>query len=210
MVSKKEFYAALCERHGREIQRKISSASVGIAGLGGLGSNIAVHLARLGIGRLVICDFDKVDIRNINRQSYNLKDIGVYKTTALKKQLLKIHPWIDCKTCNVRITPENVTLIFGDCDIICEAFDKPDQKAMLIESVVYDLPNIPLICGSGMAGYGSSNAIKTERRFKNVYICGDGKTGIENGAELMSPRVGICAAHQANMALRLILGITTS
>lgn len=207
MVSKDEFYAALCERHGSEIQKKISSASVGIAGLGGLGSNIAVSLTRLGVGRLVLADFDKVDITNINRQNYSLKDIGVDKTAALKNRLLEINPWLNCTTCTVKITPEKVVPIFGGCDIICEAFDKPDQKAMLMESVVSTLPDVPLICGSGMAGYGSSNEIKTERRFKNVYICGDGKTGIENGEGLMSPRVGICAAHQANMVLRLILGI---
>lgn len=207
MITREEFYNALCERHGKEIQEKITGAVVGVAGLGGLGSNISVALTRLGVGRLVLVDFDKVDISNINRQHYFLRHIGTEKTKALSEQLLEINPWIELSAHTVRVTPENVKDLFGECDVICEAFDKPDQKAMLTETVMSELPDKPFVCAAGMAGYGSANEIKTVQRFKNVYICGDGHTGIESGAGLMAPRVAVCAAHQANMILRLILNI---
>lgn len=207
MVTKRDFYSSLIERHGKENQDKICKATVGVAGLGGLGSNIAVMLARLGVGKLVLVDYDKVDISNINRQHYFLKHIGMEKTKALSEQLLEINPWLDCTVYNEKVTSENVSKFFSECDVICEAFDKPDQKAMLTEAVFSKLTGIPLVCGVGMAGFGSSNEIITVRRLSDMYICGDGKTGIEGGDVLMSPRVGICAAHQANTVLRLILGI---
>lgn len=207
MVTKEGFYSSLIERHGKENQDKICKATVGVAGLGGLGSNIAVMLARLGIGRLVLVDYDRVDISNINRQHYFLKHIGMEKTKALSEQLLEINPWLDCTVYNEKVTLENVSKLFSECDVICEAFDEPDQKAMLAEAVLSELTGVPLVCGIGMAGFGSSNEIITIRRLSDVYICGDGKTGIEEGTVLMSPRVGICAAHQANAVLRLILGI---
>ena len=59
---------------------------------------------------------------------------------------------------------------------------------------------------SGMGGSGSANKIATARPMANLYLCGDGESGIETGAGLMSPRVGVCAAHQAVMVMRLLLG----
>lgn len=206
MLSREEIYAALVERHGAENQAKLSAATVGIAGLGGLGSNIAVHLTRLGVGRLILVDFDTVDVTNLNRQHYFIRHLGLHKPDALKEQLLDINPYIEFETHTVRVTPENVTELFGCCDIICEAFDKPDQKAMLVETVLSELPDIPLISGSGMAGSGSANEIRTVRRFGKFYICGDGTADSTKGLSLMAPRVSVCAAHEATMAMRLILG----
>ena len=201
-----EFENALMQRHGIENQQKISQASVGIAGLGGLGSNIAFFLARCGIGKLVLVDFDTVDISNLNRQQYRICDIGKPKPRALVDQLMQINPYSRYETHFEKVTPENMAELFGECNVLCEAFDKADQKAMMAETVLCEMPEIPLVSASGMAGFGSANRIHTVQKRKNFYLCGDGESDIEKGIGLIAPRVAVCAAHQAMMALRLILG----
>lgn len=207
-LTQEELHAALVERHGADIQQKLDRASVGIAGLGGLGSNIAVHLARLGVGRLVLVDFDTVDVTNLNRQHYTMKDIGVPKTLALLEQLEEINPYLQYEPYTERVISANVERMFAGCDVVCEAFDRADQKAMLIETLLERLPDTVVVSGSGMAGYGSANAIRTERRFGRLYVCGDGTSDIADGVGLMAPRVAVCAAQQATMLLRLLLGET--
>ena len=207
-LTQEELHAALVERHGADIQQKLDRTSVGIAGLGGLGSNIAVHLARLGVGRLVLVDFDTVDVTNLNRQHYTMKDIGVPKTLALLEQLEEINPYLQYEPYTERVIPANVTRMFAGCDVVCEAFDRADQKAMLIETLLERLPDTVVVSGSGMAGYGSANAIRTERCFGRLYVCGDGTSDIADGVGLMAPRVAVCAAQQATMVLRLLLGET--
>ena len=140
ILTQQQLHDALVERHGAEIQKKLDGATVGIAGLGGLGSNLAVFLARLGIGHMILVDFDVVDITNLNRQHYTMKDLGVPKTLALVEQLEAINPYLNYETYTERVIPANVKRLFSECDVIVEAFDKPDQKAMLIENVLTQLP----------------------------------------------------------------------
>ena len=208
MVTKEMLTAALTARHGAEYQARFSAASVGIAGLGGLGSHIAVQLARLGVGRLVLVDFDPVDLSNLNRQHYFIPHLGQPKATALTNQLMNINPYLDYQPYIVRVTAENACTLFADCDVICEAFDRADQKAMFVEAILSGLPNMPLISGCGMAGIASANEIHTVKRFQRFYLCGDGTADIANGLGLMAPRVSVCAAHEAVMAMRLLLGET--
>ena len=206
MLSKAQIDAALIERHGAENQAKFAAATVGIAGLGGLGSNIAVHLTRLGIGRLILADFDTVDITNLNRQHYFLRHLGRPKPEALREQLMEINPYLDFQTHTVRITPDNACALFAGCDVVCEAFDRADQKAMLVETILSGMPGVPLVSGSGMAGAESANRIHTVRRFGKFYVSGDGEADVAGGLGLMAPRVAVCAAHEAAMVMRLLLG----
>lgn len=205
MVTEKELFEALASRHTIEGQKKISCASVAICGLGGLGSNVAIHLARCGVGHLHLLDFDRVDLPNINRQQYRLDQIGTPKTAALRDELRDFAPYINIVTDQVKLTPENIPELLKDDEYIVEAFDKADQKAMLCNVVLEELPEAVLIAGSGMAGYGKSNEIQTRRVSSRFYICGDGETGLEQAGTLFSPRVAICAAHQANLVIQLIM-----
>lgn len=205
MVTEKELFEALASRHTIEGQKKISCASVAICGLGGLGSNVAIHLARCGVGRFHLLDFDRVDLPNINRQQYRLDQIGIPKTEALRDELRSFAPYINIVTDQVKLTPENIPELLKDDEYIVEAFDKADQKAMLCNVVLEELPEAVLIAGSGMAGYGNSNEIQTRRVSSRFYICGDGETGLEQAGTLFSPRVAICAAHQANLVIQLIM-----
>lgn len=205
-LSKEEIYAALNERHSPEIQAVLSAGNVAIAGLGGLGSNVAYSLTRIGVGHLHLIDFDVVDVTNLNRQQYFMEHVGMYKTEALKSLLMKINPYIEIKTDCVMVTEENIKELFCDNDIVCEAFDNPDAKALLVNGIMEYFPEKKLVSASGMAGFGSSNSIVTRRITKNFYLCGDRVTAPSYGNGLMAPRVAVCAAHEANMITRLILG----
>lgn len=204
--SREEFEAALAARHGEENQRKLARARVGVAGLGGLGSAVSFHLARLGVGTLVLVDLDNVDLTNLHRQQYALAHLGMPKTEALVSQLSAINPFITLETHQVKVDEANAVELFEGCDVVVEAFDRPDQKAMLIETLLGSLPDAKIVSGSGMAGMDSANTITTKHAFGNLYLCGDGSSDVADAGTLVSPRVGVCAGHEANMVLRLLLG----
>ncbi|MBR4626990.1 MAG: sulfur carrier protein ThiS adenylyltransferase ThiF [Ruminococcus sp.] len=206
LPTKEEMYAALVERHGAELQKKLSAASVAVCGLGGLGSNIAIALARAGVGHIHIIDFDRVDIQNLNRQQYFPEQLGLAKTEALGDTLRRIALCSEITADCVKLTEENIPSLLSGEDIICEAFDKADQKAMLVNCVLENMPEKYLVAGSGMAGIAPSNLITTKRVTKRFYLCGDDMNDVEDGLGLVSARVMICAAHQANAIIRIIAG----
>lgn len=205
--TRKEFETALINRFSLDTYEKFKHAKVAIAGLGGLGSNIAVMLARTGIGHLKLIDFDRVDITNLNRQHYTIDHLGEEKTKALRSILEQINPHIDITTETVYVDNNNIESLFGGYSIVCEAFDKAENKAMLVNGLMEYFPDAKIVAGSGMAGYGSSNDIKTRKVMRNLYLCGDGKTDVEEVIGLTAARVNICAGHQANMIIRLIMGL---
>ena len=207
MPSKEELEALMCARHTPSVHEKVKAAKVAIAGLGGLGSHIAIELARTGVGHLHLIDFDIVEPSNLNRQMYKIKHLGMYKTEALKQEIAEINPYINVEIDTVKVTQENVLAIFKADEIVCEAFDKPEVKAMLVNSLLEEKGAIKIVAASGMAGYASSNEIQTKKINKRLYICGDFYNEAKPGMGLMAPRVSICAGHQANMILRLILNI---
>ena len=204
MPSKDEWIKALNDRHGEDLQNKISSTTVGICGLGGLGSNIAIALARAGIGKLILIDFDKVDITNLHRQQYKASQVGMYKTEALRENLTEINPYLETEIQTVCVTEENAKELLKDCDIICEAFDNAECKAMLTNLVLEEMPEKYLVAASGMAGMGSANSIHTRKVTKRFYLCGDEISDASDGIGLVSSRVMLCAAHQAHTVLRII------
>lgn len=205
MISREELARAFDSRFPPEMRDKLSAARVAVAGLGGLGSHIAVMLARSGVGHLLLVDFDRVDTTNLNRQAYGIPHLGREKTEALREILEGINPYLDVETRCVRVTAENAPALFAGWPIVCEAFDRAEEKVMLIAAVLARCPGTTIVSGNGMAGYGDSNAIRTERRLARLYVCGDGVTDIGEGMGLMAPRVSICAGHQANKVLQLIL-----
>lgn len=202
--TKKEWNKALRERHGEKLQTKFSSATVAICGLGGLGSNIAISLARAGVGKLILIDFDKVDITNLHRQQYKAKQIGLNKTDALFENLREIAPYVELETYTKRITEENAAGMLQGADIICEAFDSAECKAMLVNLVLETMPDKYIIVASGMAGMGSANTIQTRKVSKRFFICGDGESDVSEAGSLVSSRVMLCAAHQAHTVLRIL------
>ena len=201
-----EMLNALEKRIGKQLLSKFQSAKVAVCGLGGLGSNIAISLARAGIGNLHIIDFDKVDISNLNRQQYFASQLGIYKTEAMLHNLKETAPYCKIKTDCIKINAENVKGLLENDDIICEAFDNPECKAMLVNNVIEKLPEKYIVSASGMAGIASANEIRTRRITKHFYICGDGVSDVSEYNSLFSSRVMACAAHQAHTVLRIIAG----
>ena len=198
---------ALEARHGKALQQRFSQAVVAVCGLGGLGSNIAIALARAGLGKLILIDFDLVDITNLHRQQYKASQIGLYKTEALAENLKEISPYIQLECHSERITEENLEELLRGAEIICEAFDDAEAKAMLTNAVLERLPDAYLVAASGMAGLGSGNAIRSRRITKRFYLCGDGHSQVEEGSGLFAPRVMLCGAQQALLVLRLLAGL---
>lgn len=188
-----------------QIQNTLKTKTVGIAGCGGLGSNCAVALARMGVGKMILADFDTVDSSNLTRQYYFYEQVGQKKVFALADNLYYINPFIDIKPYDLKLGPDKIGHLFADCDLIVEAFDLAEMKQMIIETCGETFPEKPLIVGSGMAGWGKNNSIKTEQIGKNLYVCGDGQSEIADDLPPLAPRVGIVAYMQANTALSILL-----
>lgn len=199
---------ALNIRHGEDLQNKISAARVAVCGLGGLGSNIAIALARAGVGQLHLIDFDRVDLTNLNRQQYAVGQLGQYKTDALRETLSLVSPYCDVTCDTIKVTEETLPDLLRNEDYICEAFDRAEAKAMLVSGVLEHFPEKYLVAASGLAGLGSANTIQTRRVSQRFYLCGDGTSDSSVGLGLVASRVLVCAAHEANMILRLIAGET--
>jgi sulfur carrier protein ThiS adenylyltransferase len=189
----------------QHIRTRLKNRTVGIAGCGGLGSNCAVALARVGVGKLVIADFDMVEISNLNRQYYFSGHIGMPKVLALKEVIKMIDPLVIVETHETVLDSENIPWIFNDCDVIVEAFDRAEMKQMIIETVTENMKGRPLVCGVGLAGWGENQAIGITK-YDDVYLCGDGRREVSDEFPPLAPRVGIVANMQANQVLELLLG----
>ena len=206
LPSSEEFECLLLARHTPGVHQKIKKAVVGIAGLGGLGSAVAIALARIGVGTLILVDFDVVEPSNLNRQQYFIHQIGMPKVEALRENLTRINPYVRIVTCPEKLNRNNAERIFKDAQVVVEAFDRAEEKAMLINVLSEKMPDKYIVAASGVAGYGENNEIRTVRFSSRIFIIGDQKTAAEPGVGLMAPRVGIAAHHQANLVLRILLG----
>jgi len=200
----KDFEKQFLSKRDLRILSILSKSVVGIAGAGGLGSNVAVTLARTGIGKLVIADFDKIEPSDLNRQQYFIDQIGKPKVEALLENLKKINPLSEYEIHNVKINKNNISKIFRDVDILVEGFDRAEMKQMLVDAWLSRFPKKPIIVASGLAGYGKSERLHT-RKAGNLYICGDEETECEECISPMAPRIAIVANMQANLVLELLM-----
>ena len=207
MPEREVLRSMIASRNSPELNLALSKAVIGVAGLGGLGSNIALSLARVGVKKLVLADFDVVEPSNLNRQQYFVRHIGLKKIQALKELINDVNPFVEVETHDIFLDEKNVASVFGECEILCEAFDNVAGKAMILNEAGASLKEKKIIGASGMAGYFSSNLIKTIKFAKNVYLCGDLTNEAKIGQGLMAPRVAICANHEANLAIRLLMGL---
>jgi sulfur carrier protein ThiS adenylyltransferase len=196
---------SLVARHSPGVYQRVRKACVGIAGLGGLGSTVAVSLARTGVGRLILADFDVVEPSNLNRQQYLLNHLGMAKTEALRELLADINPYVQLAAFQIKLDTSNIPEVFREAEIIVECFDSAQAKSMLLLSVRESLPQTYLILASGLSGYGDSNSIRTWRMGERIFVVGDLKSAAGRGRGLMAPRVGIAAHHQANLVLSLLM-----
>lgn len=201
-----ELEGLLVARHGPGVHQKLKRGHVGLAGCGGLGSTVAVALARSGVGALTLVDFDVVEPSNLNRQQFFIDQIGQFKVEALATNLARINPYVKLQCHRTRLTGNDVPQLFAGCNVVAECFDNPASKAELMIAMKRWLPEVPLVAVSGIAGYGPASAISSRRVLGNHFLVGDGITAAEPGRGLLAPKVTIAAGHQANIVLRLLLG----
>ena len=188
-----------------EIKAHLKNYRVGIAGAGGLGSNCAVALAKCGVGTLVISDFDVIEKENLNRQYYFTDQAGMLKTIALKENIARINPDVIVIIHQKRLNSYNIPEIFSGCHVIVEAFDSAEMKQMLIETVQLKMAGIPMVIGSGLAGWGNSETIRCRKIDDTLYICGDESSEVSENLPPMAPRVGMVANMQANVVIEILM-----
>ncbi|MBA3002552.1 MAG: sulfur carrier protein ThiS adenylyltransferase ThiF [Desulfurivibrio sp.] len=202
-----EMQHLLYARHTPGVQRLLQGKAVGIMGLGGLGSVVAIALARMGIGALLLADYDVVEPTNLNRQQYFVDQIGQKKTAALRDILQRVNPHVVVTVIDQRLVEDDIPVLFKDVHALVECFDDPAMKAAGLRAALQHLPGVFYVCASGLAGYGDNNAIRTRRLYPRVYLVGDEVSAAAPGEGLMAARVGIAAHHQANQVVRLLLGV---
>jgi len=204
--SREEWHKALVLKQGKAVQERLSKATVAVCGLGGLGSNVATCLARAGVKKLILTDFDNVDITNLHRQQYKAAQIGQPKAKALVENLKEIAPYVEYEAHVEKITEDNIVSIAKEANVVCESFDNPVAKAMLVNAVLEKMPEKYLVAASGMAGFESANKIKTKKISDKFYFCGDFESDVNDGIGLVSARVMVCAAHEAQAIIRILCG----
>jgi sulfur carrier protein ThiS adenylyltransferase len=192
----------LIKKVGKEALEKIKKTRVGLAGAGGLGSNCALNLARVGFRKLTIVDFDKVTEANLDRQFYFMDQVGLSKVVALKDNLTRINPDLELKIIQEKINKDNVGALFGDCDIVVECLDQAESKSMLVSELLR--MDKFVVAASGLGGVGASDNLKVHRVKKNLVIIGDLNSDIASMPAL-SPRVNIVAAKQADTVLDYVI-----
>ena len=204
MEEKTALQQALHKGLTAEQSQRLQAAKVAIVGLGSLGSNVALWLARLGVGQLLLYDFDKVELSNLNRQYYFLEDVGQYKAIALLRHLKAVNPYGNYCSEVVRLTEDNLPELLSEAHIVCEALDKPEAKALLVNGVLESFPDKYLVSASGLSGFASSASMHVRRFTPHFYLCGDGISDMLQ-LPLCGPRVGLCAAQEALTIARIIL-----
>lgn len=207
LIGPAEMEQLLYARHTPGVQAKIKDRAIGIMGIGGLGSVVAIALARIGVGSLLLADYDVVEPSNLNRQQYFVDQVGMKKTEAMRQNLARVNPYVRVETFDDELTESNIPLVFQRVDVLVECFDGPRMKATALRTALTELPDIGYVGASGLAGFELNNLITTRKIRRNVYVVGDGEAEARPGQGLMAPRVGIAAHHQANQALRILLGL---
>lgn len=188
------------------VRARLADSHVAVIGCGGLGSNAAEMLVRSGIGALTLIDFDVVEPSNLNRQLFFADQLGQPKTAALAETLLRIRPEVTLHLHQVRVHAENVVALVDDADVVIEAVDGADTKAMIANALLREHTGIPLVGASGIAGFASANEILTEQIAEEYYLVGDLRSDVRDDLPLLASRVMVAAAHQAHAAIRILLG----
>jgi len=201
-----EMKALLTARHTPGIQKKIRASTIAILGLGGLGSAVAGAMAKIGIGKMLLSDYDVVEPSNLNRQHYFVDQIGLQKTIALQQNLLRMNPAVSLELIDEQLTESRLPQLFDNVDVLVECFDDPGMKAATLRSVLTEMKQVSYVGSSGMAGFGDNNSVLTKMLYPGIYIVGDERSEVRPGMGLMAPRVGIAAHHMANQTLRILLG----
>jgi len=204
-LKESEIEYLLVSRHTPGVYDKLKKSSAVIAGVGGLGSNVALSLARMGVGKLRFIDFDIVEPSNINRQQYFVDQIGQKKVFALYDTLRRVNPYLKYDPIDAYLDESNMYSLLSNFDVVIEAFDKAEEKAKITRFMLSNLKDTYFIAASGVAGYGDTKDITVKRIKEKFFLVGDMESEAKPGMGLMAPRVAVAANIQANLAIRILL-----
>ncbi|MBE0416414.1 MAG: sulfur carrier protein ThiS adenylyltransferase ThiF [Coriobacteriia bacterium] len=188
------------------LRARLAASHVAIIGCGGLGSNAAAMLVRSGVATLTLIDYDTVEEDNLNRQLFFRDQLGMHKTDAITETLRRIKPDVHLTLVRECMDPDNLLSSVGDADVVIEAVDRAETKAMIVNVLSNTAPHLPLVSASGLAGFDSANEVVTERIGENFYLVGDCRSDVRAGLPLLASRVMVAAAHQSHAAIRVLLG----
>lgn len=205
--SEAELEALMVARHSPGVHDALKQASVGICGVGGLGTMVALCLARMGVGKLVLIDHDVVEPSNLNRQQFFVDQIGMPKVEAMKANLKRVNPYIEIVAKQQFLHPQDYAPALDGVEVACECYDNPVCKAEAFAAARTVMREVPWVMVSGLAGYSPADEIRTRRVRDNVILVGDQEHAAQVGRGLMAPRVAVAAGKQANAALCLLLGV---
>lgn len=192
----------ILKRQDPEINKILENSRVSILGCGGLGSNIAMTLARCGVGEIYIYDFDKVEYSNLNRQNYDLEDLGSSKVFQTKKKIEETIPYTKVVANDLIISEANLGEISKKTDVFIEAFDKKEMKSLVFDYFL-GKKDKKLVMASGLSGLGNFCDIKI-KEIENITMVGDFKSTPDEG--LYAPYIGIISNLEALCAVKIIIG----
>lgn len=196
---------------GIEGQEKLLGARVLIIGMGGLGSPIAMYLASAGIGHLVICDFDKVDLSNLQRQIIHSsnKRIGKNKAESAKETLVQLNPEIQVTALTQKLDQHSLSEQVQQADVVIDGTDNFDSR-FLLNHVCFDAQT-PLVSGASIRMEGQVIVFANQSKgpcYRCLYKDDPSDTATscsENG--VLSPVLGIIGSIQAVEAMKIIMSI---
>ncbi len=199
------FEKSLTHYMDNKILEALQRVRVGVAGVGGLGSNILHCLVRTGIINFTICDFDKVEPHNLNRQNYTCDDIGKYKVNATEQYLKKINADVEINTYTDKIEENNILSIFGNCDVIFEAFDNAIYKKMLFEKFTGSSKIV--VFGNGIAGIDiiDKEPLTIREIKKDIFIVGDNISEVSKNLAPFASKVMAVASLMSAVGIEAII-----
>ena len=186
-------------RQRPEINDAVKDFTVAVLGCGGLGSQVAWILARLGVGKLILYDFDVVEASNLNRQNYSISDIGKKKVQATAEKITDWLPHVYVEARDEFVDAEVLKAIEAEADIVVEAYDGVQSKIEAFD--FFQDHNTPYVCTTGVAGL--SGAVK-RKDFGHIHMVGDFNG--EDRRDCYLPKVMTIAAMECQVVFELIIG----
>lgn len=192
-------------------QEKLTQSNALIVGAGGLGSPVALYLAASGVGQLTICDYDEVDLTNLQRQIiHTTQSVGINKAVSAQEALYEINPEVDVKTIKQKSTEEQMTALVETADVVIDCSDNFATRYAL-NRICY-AEKKPLVSGAAVRFEGQITVFDFRHADTPCYHClfpenddNQEQRCAENG--VFSPLVGMIGTAQAAEALKCLMNI---
>lgn len=194
-------------------QEKLKNSCVLIVGIGGLGSPVALYLAAAGIGHLILADFDRVDITNLQRQVlFDTEHVNDFKSTAAKERLQKLNPAIVIESITLPISEDTIEELVARADIVVDCCDNFLTRDLINQTCFKQ--NSRLVSGAAIRLQGQVTVFDYQQKDSPCYHClyGEGSDDDLTCSEagVLGPVVGIIGSIQALEVIKLLANFGSS